>query len=202
MRTLLLSLAMTTLCLFSGTVFSSSIKQLDINELLSQSELAFEGQVSDITTRWNANKTDIFTDIIFRVDEVIFGDYSGQTMTLTFVGGSIDGATMTIEGSEMPSMDESGIYFVSSTTQQLVNPLVGWSQGHFLTKRDASGTKRMTTQAGEPVANMNPVKTKRRYFSEGVVTGVEIAKPGGSKAMTAVEFKQFIKQTFSKASAQ
>lgn len=195
MRILLISTAMVILCLNSSAAFSSSIKQLDINELLVQSELAFEGQVSEITTRWNANKSDIFTDITFRVDDVIFGEYPGQTMTLTFVGGSIDGATMTIEGSEMPDKGESGIYFVSSTTRQLVNPLVGWSQGHFLTKLDTKGTKRVMTQAGEPVANINRTKTKQQYLSEGVVTGVEIAKPGrDSESMTATEFKQLIKQ--------
>lgn len=195
MRVLLFSLAMATLSFFSTNAFSSSIKQLDINELLAQSELAFEGQVSEITTRWNANKTDIFTDITFQVDEVIFGEYTAQTMTLTFVGGSIGNATMTIEGSAMPSLNESGIYFVSSTTQQLVNPLVGWSQGHFLTKRDANGTKRMMTQAGEPLASMNSAKTKQRYLSEGVVTGAEKARSGRlTNAMSSIEFKQFIKQ--------
>ncbi len=203
MRILLISVVMASLSLVSSVAFSSSIKQLDINELLAQSELAFEGQVSDVTTRWNTNKTDIFTDITFRVDEIIFGEHSGETLTLTFVGGSIDGATMTIEGSEMPSNNESGIYFVSSTTKQLVNPLVGWSQGHFLTKLDTQGTKRMMTQSGEPIASMVRTKTKQRYLSEGIVTGVEMAKSGqDSEAMTVIEFKQFIKQMSSDMTKQ
>ncbi len=203
MRILLTYIVTAALCLASSVALSSSIKQLNLNELLAQSELAFEGQVSGVATRWNANKTDIFTDITFRVDEVIFGEYSGQSLTLTFVGGSIDGATMTIEGSEMPNKNESGIYFVSSTTEQLVNPLVGWSQGHFLTKLDAQGNKRMMTQSGAPVASMVRTKTKQRYLSEGIVTGVETSKPGqDSDAMTAIEFKQFIKQMSSDMTKQ
>jgi len=203
MRALLLFTAMAILCLASGNAFSSSIKQLDINELLSQSELAFEGKVNELRTRWNANKTDIFTDITFQVDEVIFGEYSGQTITLTFVGGSIDDATMVIEGSKMPSLNERGIYFVSSTSLQLVNPLVGWSQGHFLSKRDENGTQRMLTQAGEPIATMDSSKKKQRFLSDGEVTGIEKTRLGSmTEAMTTVEFKQFIKKMSSDQTTQ
>lgn len=174
---------------------ASSIKQLDIAELLTQSEIVFEGQVIKQNSRWNATKTDILTDITFRIDDVVIGSYSNTELTLSFVGGTIDQTTVTIEGSKMPSLNESGVYFVSSTSRQLVNPIAGWAQGHFLTKRDESGTMRMMTQNEALITELNLNQPKTKYISDGVATGVIQSKSGTiSKAMALSDFKSLLRE--------
>lgn len=50
-----------------------------------------------------------------------------------------------------PKLGERGIYFVESLSQQNINPLMGWSQGHFLIESDALQTDRVMTDNHLPV---------------------------------------------------
>jgi len=111
--------------LLSLSAYSSSIRQLHIDQLINQSELVFKGKVLNVTTNWNKNKTEILTQVTFKIDDVISGNHTSNRLELSFVGGTVDEATVTIDGSIMPIKGESGIYFVSSVSQTLVNPLVG-----------------------------------------------------------------------------
>ena len=178
----------------SAIASASSIKQLDINELLSQSELVFEGHVIERQARWNNTKTDIVTEIVFRVDEVVVGTYAEPTLSLSFLGGTVGQTTVSIEGSTMPSLNESGVYFINSTAQLQVNPIVGWAQGHFLTVRDASGTMRMMTQEKAPIVGLNLNLKKSKYISEGTATGITAGKSSElSQAISSRDFKQFLR---------
>ena len=175
---------------------ASSIVQLDITELLQNSELVFAGQVISKESQWNANKTNIFTNITFQVDDVIVGRYPANTLILRFVGGTVDQDKVTIEGSNVPSLDESGVYFVSSTSEYLVNPIVGWAQGHFLTQKDSSGTMRMMTQSQELISGVNLLQKKSNYLSEGVATGITHSTATDiSQAMNLDDFKEVLRQT-------
>ena len=40
--------------------------------------------------------------------------------------------TLSVTGLHMPEIRESGVYFVESLTQELVHPLYGWNQGHYV----------------------------------------------------------------------
>jgi len=171
----------------------SSIKQLDIDQLISQSELVFKGQVVDIQTNWNTAKTEIFTQISFRVDDIISGTLDSNNLTLSFVGGTVNGETVIIEGSAMPEINERGIYFVSSTKQQLVNPLVGWAQGHYITQKDQLGVERLMTQSKNPIESIDINLKKRNYLSKGSVTGVKKVSSGHiNQAMSVESFKSLI----------
>lgn len=177
----------------ASLVSASSIKQLDINELLINAELVFEGRVTAKKASWNESRTDIYTYVDFEVFDVIVGEYTGSILTLQFVGGTVDGATVNIQGSELPKLNERGIYFVESTTESLVNPLLGWSQGHFVMQADDLGEQRMLTQNKQAVVKMQAEELKESYLSKGVVTGVEAQDVSTvtplQNAMTASDFK-------------
>ncbi|MCG8414596.1 MAG: hypothetical protein MI746_10305, partial [Pseudomonadales bacterium] len=53
----------------------------------------------------------------------------------------------------IPKVDEEGVYFVESTSRDLINPLLGWSQGHFLIVDD-EGERRITTSNLRPVTDV------------------------------------------------
>ena len=66
--------------------------------------------------------------------DVIKGSNQIDTLELKFAGGTLNGETVRINGLSIPQPGEQGIYFVESTSNKLINPLVGWSQGHFVIK--------------------------------------------------------------------
>ena len=129
-----------------------------------------------------------------RQDEIISGSFSSPTIELDFVGGTVNGETVTIEGSKMPAINESGIYFVSSTTQTLVNPIVGWAQGHYIMQKDNNGVERLMTQSKQPIKSINIEPARKSYLSEGMIAGVEEGSLGKiDEAMSADSFKQLIR---------
>ena len=138
-------------------VNASSIKQVGINELIEQSELVFEGRVISSDARWNDTKTLIKTFVTFEVDEVISGDYQLKAIELSFVGGRIGNNNVEAKGLRQPAVGEKGIYFVHSLTQQLVNPLVGWSQGQFLLKKNELGKDIVMTDSEHPVIGLRNI---------------------------------------------
>ena len=188
-----------TLCFLflSANVNASSIKQVGINELIEQSELVFEGRVVSSDVRWNDTKTLIKTFITFEVDEVISGDYPLKTLELSFIGGKIGNNNVEAKGLRQPAVGEKGIYFVRSLTQQLVNPLVGWSQGQFLLKKDKLGKDVVMTDAEHPIIGLRKASTRSSdlHLSEGVASDVMLSsdKSESDSAMSAAEFKDALK---------
>ena len=181
---------------------ASSIRQLGMNDMLATAELVFEGQVINSEARWNDDKTLIQTFITFTVSEVISGDYSQDSLELSFVGGRVGIDAMKAEGSRHPKVGEKGIYFITSVSRPLVNPLMGWSQGHFLLKQDESGNEYVMTDKNAHVmgiASESLTSSTQRFnssvsLSSGVARNVIVDKEPSSQGMSALKFKQELKQ--------
>lgn len=103
--------------------------QLTLEELVASSELIFIGKVLDSTT--DAVGDLVYTTVRFEVDEVIAGETSDTILELRFLGGSADAQTTEVSSQYIPASGDRGIFFVDDTLRDLVNPLTGWSQGHF-----------------------------------------------------------------------
>jgi len=188
--------------MFIANANASSIKQVNLNQLIEQSEFVFEGRVVSSDPRWNDAKTLIKTFITFEVDEVIAGDYQQSTLELSFVGGTIGKDNVEAEGLRQPVVGEKGIYFVHSLTRNLVNPLVGWSQGQFLLEKDNQGNDVVMTDSHHPVIGLSAntknsvsVATRSEPLSEGVASDVIVSKEksANDSAMNAIEFKKALK---------
>jgi hypothetical protein len=175
---------------------------MDIDEVLDQSSLVFEGEVISSTARWNASKTSIATYVEFLISDVIQGEYAESSLTLRYTGGTVDDMTLTVDGVVYPKIGERGIYFVLSTEENFIHPLVGWSQGHFRIVRHTDGTERITTEDRSPVmglqsrasraSNRVDATKKRKIFSMGTANLVEVAdlRTEMGNAMSKESFKQ------------
>lgn len=195
------------LLLFAQAGRASTVLQIDTDALLDRAELVFEGSVIGSTAKWNADRSAIFTEVTFAISEVIKGSAPGQSLTLKFAGGEVDGTGMQVSSMHYPGPGERGIYFVESTSKVYTSPLVGWSQGHFLLERDAAGSDRVLTQRRMPVkafaggvlqrARGQQSQREAQYapFSEGVARGVETGLQRGDHgdAMRADAFKQSLR---------
>jgi hypothetical protein len=125
-----LSFLLILFCFHCPPGLASSILEVDISQLVNSSESVFEGEVVSITPEMNADGN-IYTYVNFLVLDALSGTFNvGETITLRFTGGTANGLTLNI-GSTIPAVGEHGVYFVESNNTPLINPLYGWSQGHY-----------------------------------------------------------------------
>ena len=182
---------------------ATTILKMDIDEIVSEAELIFEGQVRVKETRQDANTGIINTFVTFDITDVVKGEFNGDNVELKFMGGSFNGEVVQVSGLTIPAEGEHGIYFVESLNRDLINPLLGWSQGHFIIS-DQDRKTQVRTVDNKPVIRVEsvaeiPVTIKKaRAISEGnnqVAAGVVTeVNPGRiDRALTVDEFKIRIK---------
>ena len=131
---------------------ATTILGMNIDEVAQGAEIIFEGKVVEHNVRENTAGM-IVTYVTFRIEELIKGQYDEPLLELKFTGGSLGGQIMEISGLRIPSPNEEGIYFVESVNRNLVNPLLGWSQGHYLIY-EQNGERRVRTVNDRPVTDI------------------------------------------------
>jgi hypothetical protein len=179
---------------------ATSVREVSMDEMLLQSQFVFEGTVTAIETRQNKQKR-IHTYVTFEIIEIIKGEYPDNTITLRFLGGTVDDVTLVVSDMRLPQQGEHGIYFVESLQRFQVNPLYGWSQGHFIVERDGTGSERVMTNTRLPVSGVMEYwsdepntlgKERIKTLSRGVVRDLVVSHEGenNKKGMTVDEFKR------------
>jgi len=201
-RLTILTLVLTSLLSFS-TGHGASVLKITMDEMLTGSELVFEGRVLSVESKQTAPKR-IHTFVICEIKEIIKGEYPTQTITLRFLGGTVGNLTMAVSDIHLPREGERGIYFVESLERNQVHPLYGWSQGHFTVAADDTGTDRVMTSKSQPVtelcfdaesAQQTNGKKTIKAFSPGVATGVTVEQNREeTKGLPLNEFKQALRE--------
>ena len=103
---------------------------------------------------WNDERSAIFTIIRFRVTDVIKGEHAAEFITLKYAGGIVGEHGMRVSSMVYPQLGERGIYFIESKSRHLINPMVGWGQGHFVLARDNTGVDRVLTEERDKVLSL------------------------------------------------
>jgi hypothetical protein len=181
---------------------ATTILGMNIDEVAQGAELIFEGKVVEHNVRENAAGM-IVTYVTFRIEELIKGEYDEPLLELKFTGGRLGGQIMEISGLRIPSPNEEGIYFVESVNRNLVNPLLGWSQGHYLIYEE-SGERRVSTVNDRPVTDVLSTQSVPVALRKPVsvidgdtepATGVVVSSdsPDPDQALTTESFKAKIR---------
>ena len=197
----LVSVLMSYLLLVSP-LWATTILGMNIDEVAQGAELIFKGEVVEHNVRENAAGM-IVTYVTFRIEELIKGEYDEPLLELKFTGGRLGGQIMEISGLRIPSPNEEGIYFVESVNRNLVNPLLGWSQGHYLIYEE-SGERRVSTVNDRPVTDVLSTRSVPIALRKPVsvidgdtdpATGVVASSdtPGPDQALTTESFKAKIR---------
>lgn len=187
---------------FTASSIATTLLGMDIDKVANQAELVFEGEVLLREARRDSNSGIVNTYVTFAVHDVLKGDYSADTIELKFAGGVFNGEIVEVSGLTIPKDAEQGIYFVESTSRNLLNPILGWSQGHFVISEE-DGERRVSTLDREPVLNIQAVSAippaikKPQALIEGdgdVAAGVIVDSSALSieRALTVEEFKNQI----------
>jgi hypothetical protein len=180
------------------SVNATTLLQIDTMQLANDAALVFEGEVVFTQVDYIPGGY-IYTSVDFLITEVLKGGLvAGQTITLRFTGGVVDNLTLDI-GSRIPALHERGIYFVEALHAQLANPLLGWSQGHFIIQ--SNGT--LLAGNDQLVVDIKPVKNKTEAISPGIASGIKTiskasinTKSSGEnnlQPLSLVEFKRRFK---------
>lgn len=191
-----------SLC-WSFCASATTILGMDIDEVAQQSEMIFEGEVIQSQALEDTASGIINTYVTFRVTDLVKGDFAGDSLELKFAGGELNGQIVEVSGSTLPKLGEMGIYFVESISEDMLNPLLGWSQGHFILKNE-NGERRVHTVNENPVTQIQSVAeiplaikapVELIQDKEGVAAGVTVQTRALTTVnpMTADEFKRQIR---------
>jgi hypothetical protein len=177
---------------------ATSVREVSMDEMLQQSQFVFEGTAIAIKARESSKKR-IYTYVTFEIKDIIKGEYHSNTIILRFLGGTVGDLTLMVSDMRLPQEGEHGIYFVESLERYQVNPLYGWSQGHFIVERDPAGSERVMTNRRLPIIGvrdympdeqMTPGRERIQALSKGVLSDLVVAQEGeDDKGMTIDEFK-------------
>ena len=177
---------------------------MEIDTLAADAEFIFEGKVVDRLTQPDSASGIIYTYVTFSVNEIVKGEYSNDLLELKFTGGEYEGRIVDVSGLRIPQMGEEGIYFIESLSRNLMNPILGWSQGHFIIVEE-NGERLINTVDKKPVTDVQamsavPAAIKKPLdiiegksdTAAGIVTDANALSV--QRAMTASDFKSRISE--------
>lgn len=139
---------------------ATTILTIGMDELAKNAEFVFEGKVLSKSVRPASTDGRPCTYFRFSVVDVIKGVYKKPEIDLCFTGGSLNGKTLRVSGMTMPTVGESGIYFVGMLGKEPTHPLLGWHQGHYLVKKDSAQVKRVVPAHPSPSAPAGSFRNK------------------------------------------
>jgi hypothetical protein len=184
-------------CLGFAPANATTLAGKSLSDLAKGSELIFEGQAVTSVVEALPNGQGAQTCVSFKIAEIVAGAHPGSTIRLCFFGGMLGGQGFGVSGMRYPAVGEHGIYLVESTSQPLINPLIGWDQGRFLVAKDpATGTLRMTTADHRRIVGLAPEAAKPTP-ADGQIVSPDAAAGGvmtddGSNLSDAVSREDFI----------
>jgi hypothetical protein len=180
---------------------ATSIMQFTFAELSDHASLIIEGKVIAAVAREDGLGGGIGTYVRIRVLDRLKGSDVGPEIELRFAGGTVADRTLQFADMVIPKLGETGVYFVESVDSYQINPLVGWSQGHFVEIADAqSGLRRVYTPDRRAILGIGggPGAQEQQVLSgsRGTALEIQLAKKRGRspQAMNSTGFKDFIRR--------
>jgi hypothetical protein len=165
------------ICAVSTPASATMLQRQSLSDLAKKAEFIFEGQPVGRAVETLPDGQGARTCYVFNIIQAIAGSHPGSTVRLCFLGGMIGNKGFAVSDLNMPAIGEHGIYLVESTGQAMVNPLIGWDQGHFLVAKDKAGAFRITTADHRRVTGLTPDAAKP------TAAVPEITSPSGAAAV-------------------
>jgi hypothetical protein len=156
MKTQSFFLALASILLGLTTTPATTVIPPTFDELVSQAELIFQGEVTDVRSQWVGEGAErhIVSYVTFSVEDAVKGA-PGGSYTLRMLGGTVDGETLEVSDSPKFKAGDRDIIFVQNNGSQFV-PLVGIMHGRFHVQKDEqSGREIVTTNEREPLKDVS-----------------------------------------------
>ncbi len=177
-------------------VLASSVRQLDMEQVVDGSNLVIDATVVGVTAEPTTSGRAIMTRVTFQVNEVVKGEWGDDQINLRFLGGSLAGRQLKIDNMQIPRLGERGIYFVRDPNKVSVHPLKGWSQGHFIVDESSSGEDRIKAANGHYLLELpggaSGNSNTTSVLGGRVASGLKLKSQSDSQ-VSAQQFKDWIK---------
>lgn len=147
-------LCLAALLLGRGIALPTTVIPPTFDELVARAQAIFLGEVVHRRSDWyvDSQARSIVTIVTFKVERVLKGQVGPQTQ-LRFLGGSIGGLVMHVDGMPQFRVGDRDVLFVSAT-HNAVSPLVGFFHGRFPVVADrVGGTARVLTHDRRPLVS-------------------------------------------------
>jgi len=153
---LLITLWATAILAISTSLYATTIQKFTFEEMVELSALIVEAEVLDVSVIDKGNV--VHTNVLLAVNDVLKGENPGDYLELNFLGGESDKIAVLVSGQNIPLLGEKGFYFIEDLESKSVNPLIGWSQGHFRIITDAKGYETLLTDVQQEVMEITDNK--------------------------------------------
>ncbi len=140
----------------STSLYATTIQKFTFEEMVELSALIVEAEVLDVSVIDKGNV--VHTNVLLAVNDVLKGENPGDYLELNFLGGESDKIAVLVSGQDIPLLGEKGFYFIEDLESKSVNPLIGWSQGHFRIITDAKGYETLLTDVQQEVMEVTDNK--------------------------------------------
>jgi hypothetical protein len=127
-------LTIVLILLATSQIAATTVEKFTLEDLVQKSSRIVLGKCVSTDSRWNAENTLILTTSRFAVSESFKGSTNGF-ITVTTVGGTLDGITQTVSGMPEFAPDEEVLLFLEPFKGANWQPL-GMSQGKFKISRN------------------------------------------------------------------
>jgi len=127
---------------------STSVVKLDDESLVMLSSTIVEGRVTNVSSAWNGDHTQIITTVTVKVNRSLKGGTPANgVLTLRLLGGRVGDIVMQLVGGPTFETDEDVILFVKGDGSGQM-PITGLDQGKFTLTTDATTGQRMVSERG------------------------------------------------------
>lgn len=141
-------------CFFDpGTVGAISFEPRDFDALATEADQIVIGSAVATSAR-RTGPREIVTDYRFTDLEIIKGNASGETITLTMLGGTVGAESLTVAGAPTFRRGTRYLIFIAGNGSVMF-PLVGGHHGIFQIRKDGvTGVSRVHDYAGRNVTQL------------------------------------------------
>ena len=135
-------------------VNATTLAEMDLAELTKESEVVFVGMVVSSESAIGTNDN-IYTNVLFEINDVIKGIYPELTMNMRLAGGTVGEHTTKYVG--MPDFRPGGKHIIFLRgNEKFLCPIVGWDQGKFNVIEDkATGQEIVLDSSNVPITSIN-----------------------------------------------
>lgn len=147
--------------LLSPALRATSVVAPTFPELVAESQVIARVEITAIKPAWveTSQGRVIKTLVTVRVLRTLKGPAAATELTLTFLGGELEGESMRIAGTPTFTVGQSEILFISDTRGLQFSPLVGFMHGRYRVLTDPATARRYVARDDRaPLESENDVQ--------------------------------------------
>ncbi|MEW5925198.1 MAG: hypothetical protein AB1746_14535 [Candidatus Zixiibacteriota bacterium] len=153
------------------------VEKLTLSDMAKYSTRIVIGTITDVSSAWNNDHTQIYTTIVLDVAESLKGK-TEQTITFTQLGGTAEGIRVSVPGFPVFTKDSDVLLFLGDSKDM---PTVGLSQGKFDIYTDMNSGERMVannvfgleTLGDTPLSELGTVNMSLNEMKQAVKSALD-----------------------------